>query len=325
MKRDKWYSAAITASLIMLIITAGSCMSTTSPQGTAHPSTSATNSGDTFSNSTEVAENSPIADTTTSADESQVGSDPVSGHSQDIDLNWEQLCLSSEYQVQIAKDPEFTIIVVDTGAFAPADSTSPGAYYPAGGLNRSPSALTPWASLESGKTYYLRVRVRQAATGQRMLSPWSEVKAITIKPGVPASSPSYGLQLLYPQNGVNNVPVKSAAFTWAPLNDTTKYRFVLAKDAAITQVVKEAEVTTTAYEYEGQLEYSQSYFWRVMALEPVPSDWSAIFNFKTEAAPIPPAEPASQPEAPLWVWVVIAIGLALLIAIIVLVFRARRR
>jgi hypothetical protein len=325
MKRDKWYSAAITVSLIMLIITAGGCMSTTSPQGTSYPSASGTNNGDTFSNSTEAVENSPIADTTTPSDETQVGSDLVSGQSQDIDLNWEQLCLSSEYQVQIAKDPEFTIIVVDTGAFAPADSTSPAAYYPSGGLTRSPSALTPWASLESGKTYYLRVRVRQAATGQRMLSPWSEVKAITIKPGVPANNPSYGLQPLYPQNGGNNVPVKSAAFTWSPLNDTTKYRFVLAKDAAMTQVVKEAEVTTAAYEYEGQLEYSQSYFWRVMALEPVPSDWSAILNFKTEAAPLPPAEPASQLETPLWAWVVIAIGLALLIAIIVLVFRARRR
>jgi hypothetical protein len=159
-----------------------------------------------------------------------------------------------------------------------------------------------------------------------MLSPWSEVKAITIKPGLPASSPSYGLQPLYPYNGGNNFPVTSATFTWSPLQDTTRYRFVLAKDAAMTQVVKEAEVTTTAYEYNGQLEYGQSYFWRVMALEPVPSDWSATFSFKTEEeAPPPTAEPAPQPETPLWAWVVIAIGLALLIVIIVFVFRARRR
>jgi hypothetical protein len=119
--------------------------------------------------------------------------------------------------------------------------------------------------------------------------------------------------------------VKSASFAWSPLKDTTKYRFVLAKDAAMTQVVTEAEVTTTAYEYDGQLEYSQSYFWRVMALEPAPSDWSATLSFQTEAAPPPPAEPAPQPETPLWAWVIIAIGLALLIAIIVFIFRARKR
>jgi hypothetical protein len=95
----------------------------------------------------------------------------------------------------------------------------------------------------------------------------------------------------------------------------------------MTQVVKEAEVTTTAYGYDGQLEYGQSYFWRVMALEPAPSDWSATFTFQTETPPPPPqaSPPAIQPETPLWAWVVIAIGLALLIVIIVLTFKARRR
>jgi hypothetical protein len=120
--------------------------------------------------------------------------------------------------------------------------------------------------------------------------------------------------------------VKPISFTWSPLKDTTKYRFVLAENAAMTQVVKEAEVTTTAYGYDGQLEYGQSYFWRVMALEPVPSDWSATFSFMTEAAPLPPpTQPVLQSETPLWAWVVIAIGLALLIVIIVLIFRVRRR
>jgi hypothetical protein len=325
MKRNKWYLALIITSLIFSAGLAGGCMLPTSPQGTASQSASTTNTGDTSNSSPEAIATSPVTVTDTPSDETQVGSDPVSGQSQEVNLNWEQLCLSSEYQVQIAKDPGFTIIVLDTGAFAPADSMSPAAYYPAGGRASSPSALTPWANLESGHTYYLRVRVRQAATGQHMLSPWSEVKSITIESGLPASSPSYGLQPVYPNNGGINCPVKSASLAWSPLKDTTKYRFVLAKDAAMTQVVKEAEVTTTAYEYDGQLEYGQSYFWKVMALEPAPSDWSATFSFQTEAAPLPPAEPAPQPETPLWAWVVIAIGLALLIVIIVFVFRARRR
>jgi hypothetical protein len=317
MKRNKWHFALIITSLVILASPASGCMLTASSQEPASLPSSTTSSSDISASAPE-----PVA---TPSDETQIGSDPVSGQSQDIDLNWEQLCLSSEYQVQIAKDPGFTIIVLDTGAFAPADSTSPAAYYPAGGLASSPSALTPWASLESGHTYYLRVRVRQAATGQHMLSPWSEVKSITIKSGLPASSPSYGLQPIYPNNGGNNCPVKSASLAWSPLQYTTKYRFILAKDAAMTQVVKEADVTTTAYEYDGQLEYGRSYFWRVMALEPAPSDWSATFSFQTEAAPPPPAEPAPQPETPLWAWVVIAIGLALLIAIIVFIFRVRRR
>jgi hypothetical protein len=116
------------------------------------------------------------------------------------------------------------------------------------------------------------------------------------------------------------------SFAWSPFQDTTRYRFVLAKDSAMTQIVKETDVTTTGYEYYGTLDYGQSYFWRVMAIEPAPSDWSATFSFQTEAAPLPPPAPQSLPsETPLWAWVVIAIGLALLIVMIFLIFRARRR
>jgi hypothetical protein len=108
------------------------------------------------------------------------------------------------------------------------------------------------------------------------------------------------------------------------LSNITKYRFVLASDADMTEVVKDAVVTTTAYEYDGELEYNQVYFWRVMALEPVPSDWSAIFSFRTEATPPPVAtEPTPEP-IPIWVWPVVAIGLILLCVVIVLIFRMRR-
>jgi hypothetical protein len=323
--RRSWYSVLIITTLIALTSLAGACAVTARPQGNVSPS-NPTSTDEPSSFSTEAATTSPNTDTDTPSDETLIGSDPVSGQSQEIDLSWEELCLSSQYQVQIAKDPNFTIIVVDTGAFTPASAESPAAYYPAGGLASSPSALTPWARLESGHTYYWRVRVRQAATGQVMLSPWSEVKSFTVGSGLPASTPSHGIQPVYPNNGCVSCPVKPVSFTWSPLKDTTRYRFVLAEDAAMAQVVKEAEVTTTAYEYDGQLEYGQSYFWQVMALEPVPSDWSATFSFQTEAAALtPPTQSVPKSEPPLWAWVIIAVGVALLIAIIVLIFRARRR
>lgn len=328
MKRIKWHVALIVTSMIVSAALAGGCMLTASPKGNISPPDSTPSAGDISTSSPETAKDTTSSGTAaaTPSDETIIGSDPVSGRNQEIDLSWEEFCLSSEYQVQIAKDPGFTIIVVDTGAFAPASAESPAVYYPAGGRARSPSALTPWANLEAGHTYYWRARVRQAATGQWMRSPWSEVKSFTIGSGFPVSTPSYGLQAVYPNNGGNSCPVKPASFTWSPFNDTIKYRFVLAEDTAMTQVVKEAEVTTTAYEYDGQLEYGQSYFWRVMALEPAPSDWSSTFSFQTEAAPPTPSDQvALQPETPLWAWVVIAIGLALLIAIIALIFRARRR
>ncbi len=319
MNRYNWFVILIITLLIASLGSAG-CNLTASPQTTV-TTTDASNTSIVLPDAKTPNESVSAIDTPPDA---AIGNDPVSGQNEEVDLRWEQLCLSSEYQVQIAKDPGFTMLVVDTGSFAPASSTSPGAYYPAGGRAATPSSLTAWSNLEAGHTYYWRARARQAATGQQMLSPWSEVESFTIKSKAPASTTSYGMQPISPNNGRTLYPVKSASFTWSPSNDTTKYRFALAKDAAMTQVVKEAVITTTAYAYEGELEYGQVYFWRVMALEPTPSDWSATFSFETE-----PAHSFSQavaaPQTPLWAWVVIIISLILLIVIIVLIFRMRHK
>jgi hypothetical protein len=321
MNRYIWFLAFASTLLIVLLVSAG-CNLAASPQETS--STSSTRNISATIPETESSQDSISA--AAPSDNTSIGNDPVSGQNEEVDLRWEQLYLSSEYQVQIAKDLAFTIIVLDTGPFAPASSESPGAYYPAGGRGTSPSSLTTLANLEAGHTYYWRARVRQAATGQQMLSPWSEVESFTVKSGTPASTISYGIQPTYPNNGRNIYPVKPVSFSWSPLNDITKYRFVLARDAAMTEVVKEAVVTSTAYSYDGELEYGRVYFWRVMALEPTPSDWSATFSFQTEASP-PSASvpPTTTTQTPLWAWVVIVIGLILLITIIVLIFRMRRR
>ena len=326
MNKFRWYWIFTITLLVVFMGSAIGCAATTSSEEEAAPPTPTTHTGEPSSSPPEAVATDPIAATDTESDGTTIGSDPVSGRSQEIDLRWEDFCLSSQYQVQIAKDPNFTIIVLDTGFFTPASAESPAAYYPAGGLATAPSALTPWASLESGHTYYWRVRVRQAATGQVMRSPWSEVKSFTVDSGLPVSTPSYGLQPLYPNNGCGGCPVKPASFTWSPFKETTKYHFTLSKTADMRTVFVEADVATTAYEYEGELEYGESYFLRVMALEPVPSDWSATFSFRTQAAPpTPPVQPAPQPKTPLWAWVIIAIGIALLITIMFLIFRARPR
>lgn len=260
-----------------------------------------------------------------------IGCDPVSGRNQEIDFAWEQLCLSSQYQLQIARDPAFTLVVLDTGAIAPASSTSPAAYYPAGGAIAAPaamgSAIAPSSVLEAGHTYYWRVRVRQAATGQDILSPWSEVGSFTVKSGLPTNTPCYGIQLLCPNNNCIGCPVTPASFSWSPVKEATKYQFVLAKDASMTDIIIEAEVPASAFEYDGTLDYSASYFWRVMAIEPVPGDWSATFSFHTTSAPEvppPPSPPESSPT-PMWARAVISIGAILVIVTLVFVFKTRKR
>ena len=249
----------------------------------------------------------------TSSDQKFVGVDPVTGRNQDIGFKWEQLCLSTAYQVQIAKDPGFTLIVFDSGIYAPDPSTSPAMLYPAGGI------------LEAGHTYYWRARVRQAATGQIITSPWSETQSFTVSAGYPVTSSYQGIQLLSPVNSCCGYPAKSVPFTWTPYKETTKYRFTLARDAGLTDIIILTEVTTTSYSYEGTFEYNTNYFWQVMALEPAPSDASAVFSFTTEVEPLPAAKTVeTTPVTPVWVWVVIGIGAILIVAVITLIFMAKR-
>jgi len=269
-------------------------------------------------------------------DELLVGCDPVSGRNQEINLQWEQLCLATGYDIEIAKDSGFTTNVIDwlsefdplilSVPFIPANPLAPACYFPAGADTGAwaGSAIALGGNLECGHTYYWRVKVRMDARTGLVRSAWSEARSFTIKAGLPVRADYYGIKLLAPDNGCLGCPVSPASFSWAPFKGTTSYKFVLAKDAALTDVIAEAEVGTTAYEYDGTLDYSTNYFWRVMSLEPAPSDWSATFSFQTEAAPeAPPAAPEA-PTTPLWVWVVIAIGAILVIVTLVLIFKTRR-
>ncbi len=168
----------------------------------------------------------------------------------------------------------------------PTDVTKPCIYFPAGGQSSAyaGSAIAINGKLECGHTYYWRIQVRQCATGQWITSPWSETRSFTVKAGLRVSTPYYGPQLLSPNNGCLGHPIKPLSLSWSPFKETTKYKVILAKDAAMTQIIADADVTDTSFEYDGTLDYSTNYFWRVKALEPVPSDWSATFSFQTETA-----------------------------------------
>jgi hypothetical protein len=106
-----------------------------------------------------------------------IGCDPVSGRNQSILLELEQLCLATQYQVQIAKNPEFSLLVFDSGPYSPHSTTSPVFIYPAGGV------------FECGHTYYVRFRVRNTATNQLIISPWSPIQCYIISPGFPVNAP----------------------------------------------------------------------------------------------------------------------------------------
>jgi hypothetical protein len=264
------------------------------------------------------------------ADKTLIGCDPVSGRAGEVNLCWEQLCVASDYDIEIAKNADFSIRVIDycyedgCCGYEPSDITKPCVYFPAGGMASwyEGSAIALFGNLECGHTYYWRVKVRYCVTGEAIRSPWSEVRSFNVKAGLPVVASYQGLQLLAPANGAMGIPIKSPSFSWSPLGENTKYKIILAKDSAMTQVVTEAEVTGTAYGYTGTLDNSTTYFWKVTCIDPA-CDASATFSFQTEAAP-QPVTPEKPAPTPIWVWVVIAIGAILVIVTLVLIFKTRR-
>ena len=187
-------------------------------------------------------------------------------------------------------------------------------------LEQTPATthLVTLTHLEPGTTYHYRVTSRDEAGNEAA----SEDEIFVIP-----HPDAYAPQLLLPDNRCTDWPVTPVLFDWSPFKESTNYRFVLATDAAFTDIVAEAQVATTAFEYNGTLDYNTDYFWRVIAIEPAPSDWSASFSFQTKAAPeAPPAAPkapsssdALQPA----IWTII--GVSTVVLVIYLPLNSRRK
>ena len=259
------------------------------------------------------------------------GADPVTGRNEQIDLHWEQLCLATGYELQIAKDKDFTLRINPAVNSAGTISAVTGSILldmDSTNMTNPAAWIAPGALPEAGAIYYWRIRVYRSATGQLAYSPWSEARSFTVKAGFIVNTPYYGVQLLSPSNGCSGCRVKPASFSWSPWKGATRYQFDLARDSEFKELVVTATTTTTGYEHTGALDYGANYFWRVKALEvngqEIPSDWSATFSFQTEPAPTPEKPAAGETATPLWVWAVIALGAALLIVALILTFKTRR-
>jgi hypothetical protein len=79
-------------------------------------------------------------------------------------------------------------------------------------------------------------------------------------------------------------------------------------------------VPTTAYQFEDKLKSNTSYYWRVRAEKPHPSEWSAVFNFATQTEK-PGAPPPKITNSPHSVLVIMTIGILLVIVIVILILR----
>ncbi len=265
------------------------------------------------------------------ADEAVIGCDPATGRAQEVNFAWDDICADNRYQLQISKDTVFSEIVFDSGDampfLLPADIESPSLVYFEGTTSPALAGIAS-PTLECGHTYYWRVRARAAVTGDIIRSPWSDTHAFTIKAGFLVTTPYYGPQLLAPENACGCSCSAPVCFSWSPFKETTLYRFELADNADMNSPLVSTDVTTTAYQYDGQLNCNTSYFWRVSALEPAPSEWSTVFTFNIAPDQVQSSSSTSSSVSnrttPLFAWVIIAMCIAFIIAATMLIISLMR-
>jgi len=261
-------------------------------------------------------------------DEAVIAADPCECWNDKFVLNWDDLCNSSTYELQIALDEDFDFIVKPDEGLVVLSSVD------------DEYLLIPDETLDCNETYYWRVRVIKADSDAEVIrSWWSDAWSFTVQAG-----PMAAIQLTAPDSGATDVAIEGVAFTWTSVAAATSYDFALM-DAAGNVISSETGLTGTAYAYPETLSYDTPYTWKVTTMKngSVLSE-SSLSTFRTVPAGvfacpqcglsfptgealkthIAEAHPAAVPTTPAWVWVVIGLGAVLVITILVLIFRTRR-
>ncbi len=254
-----------------------------------------------------------------------VPADPCACCNSPFSIKWDRLCDACIYEVQFARDEEFTDIVAQWDCVKPL----------------APRTPSEWVGCEEsfvpGATFYWRVRAIEAETDQDIKSWWSEPRTFTVAPTAAQAE----IKLVSPVPGALNVPPKNTAFSWSLLADADKFDWVLSKNADLSSPVEsKTGLTRTAYTCTKTLDYDTTYYWQVTAYNGGSAiSVSPVGTFTTAAAgkyccpqcglcyntQAELQEHAKTHEVtPFWVWVVIAIGAVLVIVVIVLIFRTRR-
>jgi len=113
--------------------------------------------------------------------------------------------------------------------------------------------------LACGGTYTWHVR--QADTDCECIhSQWSETWEFTVAVGA-----TDAIQLLAPKAGELGIPIESIGFSWSTVTNATSYSFVLAPTAALTGALASQDLSTTAFNYSGPLDYGKAYYWQIKA------------------------------------------------------------
>jgi hypothetical protein len=263
-----------------------------------------------------------------------IGADPVTGRSQQIDFKWRPLKDIFGYDLLIAKDADFTLLlsreVYQALSMIPVDGLT-GAWIVTPADQESPACWIAPGALEAGRPYYWRVRGSRTVENTTIHSPWSQAMFFSVKPGFRVTSDYMGPTLLAPLDGVCSNCKPPMRFSWSPIKNAKAYEFTLANDAQLKDVIVSYITHSTAYEYRGNLKPYKAYYWQVKAAAPVISDPSPVGTFslaENNLSPLNALLSAFNSGAGLpglWTWIIIVAVAALLFVILAYILMSRRR
>jgi len=238
--------------------------------------------------------------------------DPCDCHARTFSFRWRKLPSTEKYELWVSLDEKFESVLAKVEV-APVNLSDPTC-----------NSLEIPLRFTCGEIYYWKVRGTSSTEGESIHSPWSPPMNFTVKICSSIGGMHIAPVIEVPQSDSSDVS-RSPAFSWTGFSHATKYEFILARDVDLTQVVVREKVPISAYVYNGKLDWGTTYFWRVKAIEPVPSEPSVVSGFTVVSAPelVAPAATVVAAPTPSWVWFIIGI-LALLNIVIVVLCLVRR-
>jgi len=261
---------------------------------------------------------------TSPADGAVLDCEPCAGcDAANFTLKWERMCEACSYDIQIMDEDGNLIVKWDDEEIV----GDPPSLFIDGTID------SHTFSLECGMTYTWHVRMANTAC-ECVHSPWSETWSFTVAVGA-----ADAIQLLAPEKGAMGVPINNIGFSWTSVRNATSYSFALSPNADLTGALVSQDLSTTAFNYAGPLDYDKAYYWQIIAWEDgTRLTTSSIGVFNTMAQPVAPTPPVVVEEqpvpvinippaekiTPIWIYAVIGVGAALTVLVIVLIVRSRR-
>lgn len=166
----------------------------------------------------------------------------------DVEITWEESEGANEYDIQISRDENFTVIIYDG---ATDDET-----------------LHTLENLDYNTTYWWRLRAKNDDGKSDWSTPWSFTTAIE------------GITLVLPDSAKTATKLNQN-FRWNEGDDAEFYQVQIAEDIDFNSIVVDEETNQTSQTFSVP-DYFTEYFWRVrIKIGDRYSVWSPVWTFRT--------------------------------------------